>query len=408
MSNQNKFKLPIPLPIILGLLAMTTSLSIDILLPALMQISQDFTISIEQSGKVVTAFLIGFSVGQLIFGPIADSLGSKVILIFGTLLFFICNLLSVFAPTIYWLFLFRVFQGFGAASIGVSINAYLRDRFSGNDLSRMLSLVTQVVIIAPLINPVIGGYLVVHFGWRAILWMCASFALACLLLVLISLPETLSRVRKPIHWREVLTNYKKIIVNKYVSGYIFINSFSFAGMFAFITISANLYISDFNIPTEYFGFVYSLNIIAMMLMTFINSKYVEKVGFNNMLLLGMGLQVFSVILLVIAVTFDLSFIVIIFGVAMFLGCVPLISSNCMTGILSDLPHLAGTASALAGCIRFGISALAGLLVMSLSMSNVKAMLSVMLICIILMLAAYCLVKSTKLFDEKRQSVRFNT
>lgn len=396
----------LPLPFILGLLAMTTSLSIDMLVPAITQISSDFLVGLDHAEHIISVFLIGFSGGQLIVGPTADAIGRRPVFFSGILLFLIANFGAAICTQLSWLLFFRLIQGFGAAAISVAINASLRDCYTKNALSRMISLVTLVMTIAPLIGPTLGGYLVVHFGWRAILWVCTGFGVICLIAMLFGLPETLKKEQqRSMRWQSVAKNYWDILCLPKALGYILINSFSFAAMFVFITVSADLYINTFHIPIQYFGWVYSINIAAMFLMSSLNGKYVQNVGFNKMLLIGMGVQIAAIALLSANVALGLGLISLIISIALFVGCVPLISSNCMAGMLSDLPNLAGTASALAGCIRFGLAALAGLIVSMRTTSNLLAMLIVMFCCVVLMIAAWGLTKNPQLLrDEKTQEI----
>lgn len=409
MMKANFTRLTLPLPFILGLLAMTTSISLDMLVPGITQISNDFLISIDRAENIISIFLIGFAVGQLIFGPVADRIGRRPIFIGGILFFLISNWGAATCNQFTALLSFRLLQGFGAAAISVAINASLRDSYTNNALSRIISLVTLVMTIAPLIGPTLGGYLIINFGWRAILWVCTGFSFICLFVVLVGLPETLKKEQQQsIQWRSVTANYWEIISQSKIWGYILINSFSFAAMFVFITVSADLYINTFHIPIQYFGLVYSINIAAMFLMSALNGKYVSSIGYKKMLFIGMSIQIAAVALLVANVMMGLGLLSLVTSIALLVGCVPLISSNSMTGILSDFPNLAGTASSVAGCIRFGLSALAGLLVSMLTMtSSLIAMLIVICCCMVLMIASYGLIKTGQVANEEIELLSCN-
>ena len=271
----NKIRLSVPLPVVLGMLAMTTSLSVDILLPAFSEISHYFNINIKYTEYIITSFLIGFTIGQLIFGPIVDHVGSKTILFKGVFCYLIINVLSILSEYYGFLLLMRLCQGVAASAISVAINSYLREYFVKNELSKIISLITQIVTIGPLVGPSLGSILLLNYGWKSILSVNICFSISCLLLMTLYLPiPKSSKPKQDLKPKIIYHNFKIILSDKTIVAYILINSLSFAAMFGFISVSSNLYINEFKIPVIYFGFVYSLNIISLTVFSIINSKLV--------------------------------------------------------------------------------------------------------------------------------------
>ncbi|GAK82704.1 MFS family multidrug transport protein bicyclomycin resistance protein [Vibrio ponticus] len=129
--------------------------------------------------------------------------------------------------------------------------------FDREDFARAMSFVTLVITIAPLIAPMIGGYLAIWFGWRSIFWVLAIFAAIVILLVLWKIPETLTAEKKqPLRLATTLRNYIRLCCNPVGMGLVLSGAFSFAGMFAFLTAGSFVYIDIYGV---------SLSILAICL-----------------------------------------------------------------------------------------------------------------------------------------------
>ena len=145
------------LPIMLGALSGLTPLAIDMYLPAIPTIARDLGSSVELVQLTVSTFLGGFALGQLFYGPLADSLGRKPVLLFGIGLFMLATIGCAFAPSLPWLLACRLLQALGGAAGAVVVNALLRDLFSGEEMVRVMTVVVLTMTLAPLLAPVLGG-----------------------------------------------------------------------------------------------------------------------------------------------------------------------------------------------------------------------------------------------------------
>ena len=244
----------------------------------------------------LTAYTAVFALVQLIHGPLADSYGRRPVLILCVLFFGLAAVVSATTTGIEALTWVRTAQGFAGAAAAVIIQAVVRDMFDREDFARAMSFVTLVITIAPLIAPMIGGYVAVWFGWRAIFWILAAFSVVVICLVLWKIPETLSAENKqPFRIRNTLRNYIKLAKNPVAMGLIFSGAFSFAGMFAFLTAGSFVYIDIYGVRPEQFGYLFGLNIVAMIIMTSINGRLVKKVGSHTMTFFGLLDQLISCI-----------------------------------------------------------------------------------------------------------------
>lgn len=354
---------------ILGLLAMLMPLSIDMYLPALPVIAGQFGVPAGSAQMTLSTYILGFAVGQLIYGPMADSIGRKPVILGGTLIFAAAAVACALAQTIDQLITMRFFHGLAAAAASVVINALMRDMYPREEFSRMMSFVMLVTTIAPLLAPMVGGAVLIWFSWHAIFWILAIAALLASVMIAVFIRETLPPERRqPFHLRTTVGNFASLFRHKRVLSYMLASGFSFAGMFSFLSAGPFVYIEVNHVSPQDFGYYFALNIVFLFLMTIINGRFVRRVGALNMFRGGLWIQFAMAVWMVVTALLGAGFWSLVVGVAAFIGCVSLVSSNAMAVILDEFPHMAGTASSLAGTFRFGIGAIVGAL-LSLSTFN---------------------------------------
>ncbi|MGN7790031.1 Bcr/CflA family multidrug efflux MFS transporter [Enterobacter sp. JS8-1] len=347
---------------ILGLLAMLMPLSIDMYLPALPVISAQFGVPAGSAQMTLSTYILGFAIGQLLYGPMADSLGRKPVILGGTLVFAGAAVACALAQSIDQLIIMRFFHGLAAAAASVVINALMRDVYPKEEFSRMMSFVMLVTTIAPLVAPMVGGAVLVWFSWHAIFWILALAALLASAMIFFFIDETLPvERRQKFHIRTTMGNFASLFRHKRVLSYMLASGFSFAGMFSFLSAGPFVYIELNHVSPQHFGYYFALNIVFLFVMTIINSRFVRRVGAINMFRAGLWIQFVMAIWMVVSAFLGIGFWALVVGVAAFVGCVSMISSNAMAVILDEFPHMAGTASSLAGTFRFGIGAVVGAL-----------------------------------------------
>ncbi len=355
--------------IILGLLAMLMPLSIDMYLPALPVIAGQFGVPAGSAQMTLSTYILGFALGQLLYGPMADSIGRKPVILGGTLIFAAAAVACALAQSIDQLITMRFFHGLAAAAASVVINALMRDMYPREEFSRMMSFVMLVTTIAPLLAPMIGGAVLVWFSWHMIFWILAVAGLLVSAMIAVFIRETLPPERRqPFHLRTTVGNFASLFRHKRVLSYMLASGFSFAGMFSFLSAGPFVYIEINHVSPQDFGYYFALNIVFLFLMTIINGRFVRRIGALKMFRSGLWVQFVMALWMVITALLGVGFWSLVVGVAAFVGCVSLVSSNAMAVILDEFPHMAGTASSLAGTFRFGIGAIVGAL-LSLSTFN---------------------------------------
>lgn len=368
---------------ILGLLSMLMPLAIDMYLPSMPTIARDFGVTEGDVQMTLNSYLIGFAAGQLVYGPMADALGRKPVILGGTLIFALASAGCAMSQDIGTFIGMRGLHGFAAAAASVVINALMRDMFTKDEFSRSMSFVVLVMTVAPLLAPIMGGMMMLWFSWHAIFWTIMIAALIATLLVLFFIRETLPKARRqPFRLRIMLGQFVTLFRQKRVLCYMVASGFSFAGMFSFLSAGSFVYIQLYGLTELEFGYCFALNIVFLFIMTTINSRYVRRFGALNMLRTGLVVQLLAGCWLVLAASADLGFVAVMIGVACYVGNIAMITSNAMAVILDDYPHMAGTASSLAGVLRFGIGAGVGAVVASFNMTTVWPMIGAMALCIL--------------------------
>jgi DHA1 family bicyclomycin/chloramphenicol resistance-like MFS transporter len=346
-----------------GFLTAMAPLSVDIYLPALPMLQR--TLGADQGGTLLTlsAFLIGFGVGQLFLGPLSDRFGRKRPLIAGLIVYLIASVGCALADSITAVIVWRFLQAVGGCAVPVLVQAMVRDLFDREQGARIFSLNMLVMGVAPIAAPLIGGQIVTWLDWRAIFWVLALFGVAALVCVL-RLPETLSPARRnqadPL---AMILGYAELFGSRRYVGYLVCTTFYYCALFGFIAGSPFVYIEHFGVPAQYYGFLFGVNMIGMMTGSYLNARLVLRLGSDRLLRIGCIVGAAGAVLLTITGTQGLGGIA---GVAipafLMLAMLSMVTANALSGALALFPHRAGSAAALSGACQFGLGALAGAVV----------------------------------------------
>ncbi|PKF60880.1 Bcr/CflA family drug resistance efflux transporter [Psychromonas sp. psych-6C06] len=382
-------QLSLLLIIILGAISALTPFAIDMYLPAMPAIAQEFSVSAGDIQITLTAYMLGFAIGQLLHGPLADSFGRKPVLLIGTLLFTLASVLSAISPSIEMLTWMRVGQGFAGAAAAVVIQAIVRDMFDKEEFARTMSFIVLVMTLAPLIAPLLGGYMAVWFGWRSIFWVIALIALLVIVAITFKIPETLAvEKRQPFRVRSVLRNYRSLVVSRNAMLLILTGALSFAGMFAFLTAGSFIFVEIHGVDIQHVGYLFGLNVVSMMVMTVLNGRLVRAKGSQWMLKLGLTIQLVGATLLLLGQVFNFGLWGVVLPIMLYVSAISTVGSNSMAILLSDYPSIAGTASSLSGTLRFGLAGVAAAVISFLPAKSSWPMVGV--ICCCASLAFTCL------------------
>ncbi|WGE88010.1 Bcr/CflA family multidrug efflux MFS transporter [Actinobacillus equuli subsp. haemolyticus] len=377
--------------IILGMMAMLPPLAIDMYLPSFLDIARDLQVSQEKVQTTLAVFTFGFAVGQLFWGPMADSFGRKPIILFGLAGSAIAAYFLTAVMAIENFYLLRLIQGLCAAAPAVVLGALVRDLFDRNRFAQMMSVIMIISMLAPLLAPILGGYIAKYFHWHSIFYTLVFMGVSCVFLISWKIPETLvQEKRQPLRFGIVFKNFWKLLSDKNVLGYVLVGGLTFAGLFCFLTSGSLVYIGIHGVSQEYFGYFFGLNMIVMVAMTALNGRIVVKVGSEKMLKIGLLVQLLGGIWLACVAVFQLGFWAMALGIPFYVGMLSTIGSNATAAILDRYPQMAGTANGLAGTARFGIASVVGAMLSHIAVTSERPMLYAMAICTLAASAIYYL------------------
>tara|TARA_B100000161_G_scaffold257268_1_gene221036 strand:+ start:23 stop:1234 length:1212 start_codon:yes stop_codon:yes gene_type:complete len=353
--------LQLRLIICLGLVAALAPLSIDMYLPSFPTIRADFETSAAQVQLTLSGYMLGFTLGQLGYGPLSDRFGRRPVLLSGIGLFVIMTVLCATANSVESLSVFRFFQAVGGAAGTVLSRAIIRDRFSGAFMARAMSLMLMFILLAPMIAPVIGGYLLVWIGWRAIFWTLVLCGALAVLVVLLGIPESLPRERRSQPgMSSLLQGYGKVLGHRKALGYVLSGGITFGALFAFLSGAPFVFIEFYGIAPEHMGYIFTLNVGGVLIGGWLNSKLVIRKGVQEMMSLGVWMLFGgALILFVLIYTNAWGVWGVIAGIVVFTLPINVINANAAAGALEFFPENAGTASAVVGSVRYGCGAASG-------------------------------------------------
>ena len=351
----------------LGVLMCFGPMAIDMYLPALPAIGLAFNVGQDKVQWSLSAFFLGFGVGQIVWGALADWLGRRRPVAAGILLYGIgcigCSLTNDIGHLAVW----RFVQALGACAGPVLARAMVRDVFGRDRAASVLSLMMLVMGVAPMVAPLIGGHILLIGTWRTIFWVQACFVIVAFA-GLVSLPETLPAGRRqPARVGGMAYAYVRLLADRRYLGYALSSSFIYGGMFAYVSGTPFVYIELFGVRPENYGYLFGVNIVGMIVVNTVNSRVVLKFGTDRVLRVGCLLAALvGLALLGFAVTGLGGLVTIATALFLFMALTGMIAANAMAGGMSILPEIAGSASALTGALQFVFGAIAGSAVGSLA------------------------------------------
>jgi DHA1 family bicyclomycin/chloramphenicol resistance-like MFS transporter len=366
---------------ILGLLIGLSPLAIDMYLPSMPAIATGLGASTEAVQQSLTVFLIGFSLPQLIFGPLSDAVGRRHVIIGGVLLFIVGSLLCAMATDIDGLLISRALQAAGAAAMAVTVPALVRDRYSREDFARTLSFIMMVMAVAPLVAPMLGALVLTLGGWRHIFWVLVLIALTGLTLFYRYVDESLpSEKRTALKPAALLQNYGALLRDRHAFCHMLSAGFIFAGMMAFVAASPFVYIELYGVAEQYYGLLFGLNVITLMVLTTLSNRFIH-LGSKRILMAAFALVgLVSLLLIALSLMPQPPLFLIVLGAMAFVGTYGMISAHTLSEVMHRFSQISGSTSALGGSLRFGVGSLGGAAVGLIHNGTSVPMTSVMAAC----------------------------
>ena len=349
---------PLSWLLILGALTAFAPMSIDMYLPALPAIAADFGTASSAAQFTLASFFVGLALGQAIHGPLADRFGRKPPLYAGLTLYVIASVGCALAPDIAALTALRFVQAAGGCAGVVIARAVVRDRFDAQTSARVYSLLMLVMGLAPILAPLLGGQVLLLFGWRAIFIVLALFGLSCLLAVWRYLPETRPAQTAGGGLGATLRTYGELLKDRGFLGYSLSGGFAHAGLFAYITGSPHVFIELYGVPAQAYGWLFGFNALGLIASSQLNRRLLAHRDAEAILRRANRATVLlGLVLLAVAAGGWGGLPGLLIPLFGYLASLGFTAPNATALALARQGARAGSASALLGTLQFGVATL---------------------------------------------------
>jgi DHA1 family bicyclomycin/chloramphenicol resistance-like MFS transporter len=346
----------------LGAIVALGPLSIDMYLPALPELQRHFGADASSTQLTLSSYFAGLAIGQIVYGPLSDRIGRKGPLLFGMVLYTLASLGCLLSPSIEWLIATRFLQALGGCAGIVITRAMVRDCYPGPEMARILSSLVLVMGVAPILAPALGAQVLVHFGWHAIFAILVAYGVLASVLVASGLVETCPVARNRLSPRQVVHGYGHLLAHRKFMGYALSGGVAQSGMFAYISVSAFVFIGVYGLAPDHFGWLFGLNAFGLIAASQLNSHVLKRV--HSEVVLRWALRTYAacgVLMLLGALTGFGG----IYGVAVplffALASMGFTFPNSIAAAMAPFGDRAGMASALLGTLQFTLAAGTGAL-----------------------------------------------
>jgi DHA1 family bicyclomycin/chloramphenicol resistance-like MFS transporter len=352
---------------LLGALAALGPFSIDTYLPAFPAIAETFHTTVGDVEATLAVYFVGLSLGQLLYGPFADSHGRKPPLYFGLVLFIVSAVGCAYSTNIVMLTVLRFFQAVGGCAATLISRTVVRDYFPPREAARIFSFLMLVIGVSPVVAPIVGGYLVVHASWRATFWLVIALGIGCLASVTLFLKETLPpRQRKPVRMSSVVQLYGSLLRDRVFLVHALSGSLVMAGLFAYLEGSPLVFIELNHISADRFGLFFGLIAAGLISASQVNGYLVRRIQPARILRAVLFISAASgLALLATQMAHVGGFSGLIALLFVSIACLGFASPNATALAMAPHGKIAGNASAMLGCLQFAIGGAGGMLVSGL-------------------------------------------
>lgn len=352
------------LVLLLGGLTACGPLSIDMYLPALPQLTGELGATSAQVQSTLMTVLLGLAFGQILAGPISDSVGRRKPLLVGLIVYVTASVLCALSGSVYLLAALRFLQGFGAAAGMVIARAAVRDLYTGVEAARFFASLMLVTGVSPILAPVIGGQILRYTNWRGVFGVLTVLGLVLALLVALVLPET-----KPVQWRQpanlgaTLRTFGALLREPMFLGHMLAAGFISAAMFAYVSGSAFVFQGIYGLSPQGFSLLFAANSIGLVGGTQLSVRLVGRVASEARLLLG-GLTSAALAgaVMLTAVANSAPLWMILAALSVMIASLGFAMPNTLLLALAKHREISGSASALFGVSQFVIGSMAAPLV----------------------------------------------
>lgn len=273
---------------LLALLTALGPLSIDMYLPALPQMADEFGVSTQMVANTLPAYFLGLAIGQLFYGPVSDRIGRKTPLYFGLTLYVIASLACVLVTNEWALIIARIFQALGGCVGVVIARAAIRDRLDVQGSAQAFSSMMIVMGLAPILAPIFGAWILIFFPWQSIFVCLAMIGVICGLCVHFFFKESLPVERRlKLSTYQVTTLYAAIFKDQSFRIPMLAGCLTGAALFCYISSASAVFMGQYGLSQQHFSYAFAFNAAGIMLMSSLNKHLNTRMGvFPRLVLAG--------------------------------------------------------------------------------------------------------------------------
>lgn len=365
---------PIVWVLILGVMIAIGPLAIDMYLPALPSMADEFGVSTTNMARSVPAYFIGLVFGQLFYGPFSDRVGRVKPMYIGMMIFIIASIICATTNHEYVLFAARTLQALGACVTAVVTRAAIRDTFNPVQSARAFSLMVLVMGVAPILAPSLGAAILQVADWHMLFWFLAAYGVLNMILTKLFLKETLvpkNRNTQPM--KETLLGYVDLLKDKTFTVPAVAAGLLQGSFFIYLPISSVLFMENYGLSEKQFAVAFGVNAFGFIALTQANQFLTKRFRLVRLLRFGALMQVVSALcLLVLGVLFggQAHFLAVFLTIFCCIAGLGFTQPNAAAIALAFQKKRAGMAAAMQGALQFSVGIFGGLLLSLFDVSPV--------------------------------------
>ena len=368
---------------ILGALSIFAPFSTDMYLSGFPLIAQDFNADISQVQLSLSTFFIGVAIGQLFYGPLIDRFGRRIPLLVGIALFIVSSLLILYVPTIEGFVGLRFLQAVGGCSGMIISRAIIQDLYDEQEGAKALSLMMVVQTVGPITAPVLGAYLLVFDGWKAVFTFLVAFGLVCWLVTYKFIPESLPvEQRQKQSISQTLGVFGHFLKNWRFMAPTLAGAFSNAVMFCFITGSPFVLMQLFGMERETYGWMFSATAAGMVVTSQANSMLLKRYTPQRLFTASIIVSLLAAATLVLVRNTDSLWLLMV-PLFVCVSMVPMVCANSIAIAMAASGKDVGSASSLIGVTQFAFAGAISAIVGALHNGTSLPMCGMILVCTLL-------------------------
>ena len=393
--------------IVIATIMSLNPLAMDMMLPALPEIGSAFHIDLpNRLQMVLSAFLIGFGVGQFAIGPLSDSFGRRPVLIGGMVLYATASVLAIAAPSFETLLLARALEGLGTAATRVIATSIVRDCYAGRRMASVVSLAMMVFIAVPVVAPSFGQAVMTLTNWHGIFVVLTIYGIVTLLWAAARLPETLPAAeRKPFSAGAILDAFKRTLTDRQTLGYALAAAGISGAIFGYVLCAQQIFTGVYGLG-RYFPLAFAAIAAAIAIAGFLNSRLVVRLGMRVISHSALVLCLFVAAAMFIAARTHLLPLSVFMALsALMMFAFGLMFANFTALALEPQRFNAGTASSLYGSITTLLGIGAGSVIGQAYDGTVTPFATGFLLCIFASLVVVAVTEKGRLFHPHQPATK---